>query len=197
MRPACLRWPLPPAIRMPTRGHSSTSSPTAAFESLNAVESRAPRCRRPWLHRPWRRPSTQPPPHCLRLLPLSQLSKPSTRRLNSRHPAFRRHRPRRFWLQLIQLCLPHPFEASCGEAPSSSAPSTKGKGGAAQPFGGPPGNSDDDPDKKKRDNEIDTKRKGQFLIDSAALKSTKVRARKNMKCEVDRIERGTDIPIKN
>ena len=38
---------------------------------------------------------------------------------------------------------------------------------------------------------------GQFLIDSEYLKSTKGRARGNMKCEVERYERGTDLNIKD
>ena len=79
--------------------------------------------------------------------------------------------------------------------PSNSSPSIGSKGGAAQPPGGPTGDPDDDPDKKKRDNEIDLKRQRQFLIDSAALKSTKGRSRGDMKCEVERFERGTDLTI--
>ena len=78
----------------------------------------------------------------------------------------------------------------------SSTPSAGGKGGAAQPPGGPLGDPDDDPH-KKRDKEIDLQRKGQFLIDSAALKSAKGRTRGNMKCEVERFERGTDLTIKD
>ena len=93
--------------------------------------------------------------------------------------------------------LRHPSEAPNREARSSSAFSIGGKGGAAQPPGKPPGDPDNDPDKKKRDNEIDLKRKGQFLSDSAALKSAKGRTRGNMKCEVGRFERGTDLTIKD
>ena len=84
-----------------------------------------------------------------------------------------------------------------GEAPSSGTPSGGTQGGGAQPPGGPPGDPDDDPDKKKRDREIDLKRKCQFLIDSTALRSAKGRSRGNMKCEVDRFERGTDLTIKD
>ena len=84
-----------------------------------------------------------------------------------------------------------------GEAPSSKTPSGGTYSGGAQPPGGPPGDPDDDPDKKKRDREIDLKRKGQFLIDSTALRSAKGRSQGNMKCEVERFERGTDLTIKD
>ena len=56
---------------------------------------------------------------------------------------------------------------------------------------------DCEPEKIKRDKTIDAKRKGQFVIDSEYLKATKGRARGNMKCEVDRYERGTDLTIKD
>ena len=78
----------------------------------------------------------------------------------------------------------HPSEAPSGEAPSSSTPSAGAKGGAAQPPGGPPSEPDDNSDKRKRDKQIDIKRKDKFLIDNTALKSAKSRFRENMKCEV-------------
>ena len=53
------------------------------------------------------------------------------------------------------------------------------------------------PTRIKRDREIDLKRKGQFLIDSTALRSAKGRSRGNMKGEVERFERGTDLTIKD
>ena len=49
----------------------------------------------------------------------------------------------------------------------------------------------------KRDKDIDNKRKGEFLIDSTALKVAKGRTRRSMKCKVERFERGTDLTIKN
>ena len=91
----------------------------------------------------------------------------------------------------------HPFEAPSREAPLSNAPLTGGKDGAAQPPSKPIGDPDDDPDKKKRDKEIYLKRKGQFLIDNAALKSGKGRTRVSTKCEVERFERGTNLTIKH
>ena len=69
--------------------------------------------------------------------------------------------------------------------------------GGANPPGRPPGDTDDDPDKRKDYREINFKRKGRFLIDSTALTSAKGRSRGNMKCEVDRFERGTDFIIKD
>ena len=44
---------------------------------------------------------------------------------------------------------------------------------------------------------IDAKRKRQFLIDSESLKAAKRRVRGNMKCEVKRYERGTDLTIED
>ena len=71
-----------------------------------------------------------------------------------------------------------------------------GGAGAGAPSPDPdPGG--DDPDKKKRHKEIDSKRKGEFQIDSESLKAAKSRPRGNMKCEVERFERGTDLTIKD
>ena len=53
-------------------------------------------------HRFRRRHSTQSPPNCMRLLHLSQLRRPRTLRLISRHPASRRHSHRRPQLRLNQ-----------------------------------------------------------------------------------------------
>ena len=106
MRPACLRWPLPPATRSPKRDRSSTLSLLAPLESLNVLESHVPRWRRPWLHRSRRRFSTQTPLHRLRLLPLLQTRKLCMRCFNSRHMAPRCHWPRLPRLRLSQLyCL--------------------------------------------------------------------------------------------
>ena len=65
------------------------------------------------------------------------------------------------------------------------------------PPGGPSDDPDEDPDKKKRDKDIDNKRKNEFLIDITALKAAKGRIRGSMKCEIERIERGTDLTIKD
>ena len=56
---------------------------------------------------------------------------------------------------------------------SSSSGSTESKSGAFLLLCGPTGNPDDDPDKNKRDNDIDNKRRGKFLIDSTAPQTTK------------------------
>ena len=76
-----------------------------------------------------------------------------------------------------------PSETPSSEATLSGTPSSGFKGGAVQPPGGLPGHSDDDPDKEKRDKEIDFKRKDQFPIYSTALKSSKGQTLKSMKCE--------------
>ena len=85
--------------------------------------------------------------------------------------------------------------------PSIENPNNSGKQtGAAEPNRSPPDpdpDPDGDPEKRKRDKTIDAKRKGQFPIDSDYLKATKGRARGNMKCEVERYERGTDLNIKD
>ena len=54
-----------------------------------------------------------------------------------------------------------------------------------------------DPEKKKRNKAIDAKRKGRFLDDSESLKAAKGRRRGNMKCEVERYERRTDLTIED
>ena len=87
---ACLRWPLLAAPRTPTRARSSAPTLSVAPELSGALE-----CHAPWWWRPRRRHSTQSPLHCLRLLHLSQLCRPHTRRFKSRHPVTRRHLPRR------------------------------------------------------------------------------------------------------
>ena len=73
-------------------------------------------------------------------------------------------------------------------------PSGQGGGNRGPPDPDP---DDDPPDKKKRNKEIDSKRKGEFQIDSAFLKTAKSRPRGNMRCEVERFERGTDLTIKD
>ena len=92
---------------------------------------------------------------------------------------------------------PHSADVFGGACPSSSSDSTGSRGGAALPPGGPPGHPDDYSDMKKGDKEIDNKRKGEFLIDSTALKAAKGRFRGSMKCKVERFERGTDLTIKD
>ena len=63
---------------------------------------------------------------------------------------------------------------------------------------GPPGDPDGDPDKKKRDKDIDNKRKGEFQISSETIQAAKGRSSRGMmKCEVERFERGTDLTIKD
>ena len=70
--------------------------------------------------------------------------------------------------------------------------------GSAGPNQNPPDpDPEPDPEKKKRDKAIDAKRKGRFLIDSESLRAAKGRLRGNMKCEVKRYERGTDLTIED
>ena len=76
---------------------------------------------------------------------------------------------------------------------SQNSERQRGKGGSSQESPDP--DPDGDPEKKKRIKAIDAKRKGQFLIVSESLKSAKGRLRGNMKCEVERYERGTDLTI--
>ena len=66
--------------------------------------------------------------------------------------------------------------------------------GSAGPSQNPPDpDPDPDPEKKKRDKAIDAKRIGRFFIDNESMKAAKGRLRGNMKCEVERYERGTDL----
>ena len=55
----------------------------------------------------------------------------------------------------------------------------------------------DDPDKRKKERESDLKWKGIFTIDSETLRTAKGRPCRNMKCDVDKFERGTDLMIKD
>lgn len=52
-----------------------------------------------------------------------------------------------------------------------------------------PDPDEDPPDRKKRNKEIDAKRKGDFQIDSESLSTAKNWSRGNMRCEVERFER--------
>ncbi len=61
----------------------------------------------------------------------------------------------------------------------------------------PDPDSDPDPEKNKRDQAIDAKRTGRFLIDSESLRAANGRLRDNMKCEVEQFERGTDLTIED
>ena len=90
-----------------------------------------------------------------------------------------------------------------GAAVTASVNSAAGVPGrpGGDPVGGsgsPDGDPGDDPAKRKRDKEIDDKRKGQFQINSEAIKTVKSRTpRGNVKCDVDRFERGTDLTIQD
>ena len=66
-----------------------------------------------------------------------------------------------------------------------------------KPSGALSGDPNKDPERKKRDREIDAKRKGVFLIDSEAFKTAKSRTRGNMRCGVERFEIGTDLNFKD
>ena len=68
-----------------------------------------------------------------------------------------------------------------------------GRGGSAGGPPGEPGDPDEDPDKKKLHKEIDAKRKGQFLLHSAALKAAKYRSLGKIKCGVFSFERGAEL----
>ena len=59
------------------------------------------------------------------------------------------------------------------------------------------GNPNDDADKRKKERETDVKWKGIFMIDSEMLRTAKARPCRNMKCDVDKFERGTDLMIKD
>ena len=82
--------------------------------------------------------------------------------------------------------------------PENSALSFGKLSGSANPSqNSPDPDPDPDPEKKKRDKTIDAKRKQGFLIDSESLKAAKDRLRGNMKCEVERYERGTNLTIED
>ena len=84
-----------------------------------------------------------------------------------------------------------------GAAPAINPGSSKCKQSGLPP-GGPPDDPDEgDPDKRKREKEIDAKRKGVFTIDSAALRAANGRSHGSMNCEVERFERSTDLTIKD
>ena len=90
------------------------------------------------------------------------------------------------------------LEGSDGSAPSIGAGYTGHKHSTLPP-GGPP----EDPTRKTANQtnasatDIDVKRKGEFLIDSAALRAANGRSRGSMKCEVEQFERGSDLTIKD
>ena len=87
---------------------------------------------------------------------------------------------------------PHP-----SGAPGEGGAAGSSRGGAADGLAGGPGDPDVDPDKKKRDKEIDEKRKDQFLFDRAALNAAKNRSRGSIKCEFFLFERGTKLTIQD
>ena len=95
-----------------------------------------------------------------------------------------------------------PPSAPAPPPPFSGVPGGENAAGSGRgitvsgPPGGP-GDPDEDPDKQKRDKEIDDKCKRQFLFDSAALKAAKNRSRGSMKCEVPSFERGTKLTIQD
>ena len=197
-RLARLWWLLPLATHKQTHGSPSVAFPPVACEPLNSRYSHVPR-QRPQRLLPWRRPLIRPSPqHARLLLPMQprQCLKP---RRNSLCPvAPRCHRTRRSRLHLSRFPRLNYLEFPAKKLPRADLPRAEPRAvELAQPPGGPPGDPDDDPDKKKRDREIDLKRKGQFLIDSTALRSAKGRSGGNMKFEVERFERGTDLTIKD
>ena len=82
--------------------------------------------------------------------------------------------------------------------PGDSALSSGRLSSSAGPSQNPPDpDPDPDPEKKERDKAIDAKRRGRFLIDSESLRAAKDRLRGNMKCKVERYQRGTDLTIKD
>ena len=124
-----------------------------------------------------------------------QCLKPRRNSLRPVAPCCRRSRRPRLHLSRFPRLIYLEFPAK--KLPRAELLRAESQGGEAQPLSGPPGDPDDDPDKKKRDREIDLKQNGQFLIDSTALMSAKGRSRGNMKCEVERFESGTDLTIKD
>jgi hypothetical protein len=91
------------------------------------------------------------------------------------------------------------LSASTGFGASASGGIGTSGGGTARWPGPPDGDPDavDDPQKKKRNKEIDWKRKGKFAIDSDFIKQTKNRPRGNIKCEFEKWEHGTHLTIKD
>ena len=76
------------------------------------------------------------------------------------------------------------------------------RGGPDPDGGGSSGPSDDEhdsepnPERSKKEKEIDAKRRKEFRITSTSI-LTMPRARSNMRCEVDKFERGKDLTIKD
>ena len=76
------------------------------------------------------------------------------------------------------------------------------RGGSGPGGGGGSDPSDDDsdpdpyPERSKKEKEIDAKRRKEFRITSESI-LTMPRARSNMRCEVDKFERGKDLTIKD
>ena len=59
------------------------------------------------------------------------------------------------------------------------------------------GTVNEDEIKRRKERESDLKWKGIFTIDSEMLRTAKGRPCRNMKCDVDKFERGTDLMIKD
>ena len=82
--------------------------------------------------------------------------------------------------------------------PGDGSHSSGRRSGSAGPSQNPPDpDPEPDPEKTKRDKAIDAKQIGRFLIYSESLRAAKGRLRGNMKCEVERYERGTDLTIED
>ena len=92
----------------------------------------------------------------------------------------------------VGLQLPTSMSQPPAQPPlGDSALSYRRLSGSAGPYQNfPVPNPDPDPEKKTRDKAIDAKRIGRCLIDSESLRSAKGRLRGNMKCDVERYERG-------
>ena len=115
-----------------------------------------------------------------------------------------KHSTTRQQYKTIQLVTPHGLQNASQPLQSTFVNSGAGQYPGPTPSGGgsgsrndpPPPDPDDDPDKKKRNKEIDAKRKDDFEINSDSLKNSKAHARGNMKCEVEKFERGWISPSK-
>ena len=154
-----------------------------------------PRWRRHRLHSPRRRHSIQSPPHCLRLLHLSQLCRPA-RGASSRGIQLLGATLRRTQLRFNQHF--RPIQPKSLADIVSRAVQARPEAKAVLPCRLV--DRQVTPmmiqTRKKRDNEIDNKRKVKFLIDSTALKTAKGRSRGNMNCEVELFEPVTNLTIK-
>ena len=99
----------------------------------------------------------------------------------------------------VELQLPTSMSKLPAEPPPGDGALSSGRlSGSAGPSQNPlDPDPEPDPEKKTRDKAIDSKRKERFLIDSESLRAAKGRLRGNMKCEVERYERGTVLTIED